>query len=177
MSTLRLAGLVAPMFAALAHTAAAAEVWSPYKPSGMEYRLMSGVQKYSTAKAICASEGTDASLASPATADAADFVYGMSSSETWLGLSNDMVGRPKPCRDHSVFNWDSGMVCQMEYTKNKYFIPISQIFFHNVFSVHGDFCLVQRLLPTANRSSPPTPAPACTKPHRKKKKISTCIKS
>jgi len=109
MSTLRLAGLVAPMFAALAHTAAAAEVWSPYKPSGMEYRLMSGVQKYSTAKAICASEGTDASLASPATADAADFVYGMSSSETWLGLSNDMVGRPKPCRDHSVFNWDSGM--------------------------------------------------------------------
>eukprot|EP00729_Bicosta_minor_P003044 gene3044-29138_t len=108
MSTLRLVGLVAPILAAVAPPVVAG-AWSPYKPSGMEYKLMTGVQTFSNAKAICSGQGTDASLASPATSDAAQFLYSLSSSETWLGLHNDLTERPKPCRDHAVFNWDSGL--------------------------------------------------------------------
>ena len=135
MSTLRFAVLVTPMFAAFTHTAAAAGVWSPYMPSGMEYQLMSGEEKYATAKATCASQAADASLASPSSTGAVQFLYGMSSGETWLGLHNDLVGKPKPCRDYSVFNWDSGMVCQTYIHSPKISILCCATDLH--FALHG----------------------------------------
>ena len=151
MSTLRLVGLVAPILAAVAPPVVAG-AWSPYKPSGMEYKLMTGVQTFSNAKAICSGQGTDASLASPATSDAAQFLYSLSSSETWLGLHNDLTERPKPCRDHAVFNWDSGLVCDIQ--------PLSQIF-RPFFVLLASVCSCNQRVATHWWRNPALHAPTC----------------